>query len=79
MEQGTIRKLINKTADENGGKASAFGFIRDAQGDDLFFLPSTMQETTKVPWESLKVGEKVEFTLIVHPKGPRAIEVRVLR
>lgn len=79
MEYGTIRKLVNKPSPEgNGGKPSAFGFIRgERQGDeDLFFLPSTMAEGQR-PWEELAVGQNVSFVPINHPKGRRATEVKV--
>lgn len=54
---------------------SAFGFIRDTDGNELFFLPSGVQRTT-APFAELKEQDSVEFTSIEHPKGMRAIEIR---
>lgn len=53
-----------------------YGFICGDDRKSYFFIPTGLQVyTTK--FEELKVGMKVEFTPIAHPKGPRAIEVKV--
>ncbi len=80
-ETGVIRKIVNKTAEQNHGKASAFGFIRSKGGEDLFFLPSHLQQSQKVEWDDVAAAysagqlQNVEFEVIDHPKGRRAIEV----
>ncbi len=87
-DTGTIRKVVNKTADENGGKATAYGFIKSEKGEDLFFLPSHLQQTQATTWDGIvaltKAGQwpKVEFTAIDHQRpdgsvGRRAIDVLV--
>ncbi len=55
---------------------SNFGFIRGEDGTSYFFIPSGLQLST-MGWDDLKQGMRVNFTDIVHPKGPRAIEVQV--
>lgn len=71
--QGTIRNL-----------QEAFGFITGDDGCDYFFHKSGLQQTT-FAFHELRDGrrtsdpaDRVEFTVTEHPKGPRAIEVRVL-
>lgn len=54
-----------------------FGFIRGTDGVSRFFLPSGLQKTQGVTFESLRVGMQVEFVHIDHPRGPRAIEVLI--
>ena len=56
---------------------ATFGFIEGEDGTERFFIPSSLQKTT-CKFEDLAVGQKVQFVPIVHPKGPRAIEIRVL-
>lgn len=89
METGTIRRLINKPAAEEGGNASVFGFIRSEAGEDRFFLPSTLAvpESKSVPtsllqaeaWDTLRIGDRVTFTPEQHPRGMRAVNVSVVR
>ena len=65
MQQGTIKKLV---ADRG------FGFIAgDRSGKDLFFHVSAVKDT---PFESLFVGQNVEFESETGPKGARASFVR---
>ena len=72
---GTIEHLAaKKDADPN---KPTFGFIRGDDKTSYFFIPQGMQRTT-VRFDALKPGMRVEFTTIEHPKGPRAIEVRVV-
>jgi cold shock CspA family protein len=71
--QGVIRSL-----------QEAFGFIEGDDGCEYFFHKSGLQATT-FKFHELCDGkrtkgpaDRVAFTVIDHPKGPRAIEVRVL-
>lgn len=63
MPQGTIKKLV---ADKG------FGFIAGDSGD-LFFHLSALEEAD---FESLQVGQTVEYEEGEGPKGPRATSVR---
>ncbi len=54
-----------------------FGFIRGEDGESHFFIPTGLQQTT-LRFDEIEVGMPVEFTVIEHPKGSRAIEVRIL-
>lgn len=65
MTEGSIKRLTDK----------GFGFIRTADGNDLFFHSSGLQGVT---FEELRVGQNVEFTEGVGPKGPRAEGIRLL-
>jgi CspA family cold shock protein len=65
MAKGTIRRLI---ADRG------FGFIRTAEGADLFFHRSATQG---VDYDSLREGKQVEFEVGKGRDGrPQAIKVR---
>ncbi len=63
MPQGTIKKLV---ADKG------FGFIAGDSGD-LFFHLSALEEAD---FETLQVGQTVEYEEGEGPKGPRATSVR---
>jgi CspA family cold shock protein len=63
MPQGAIKKIV---ADKG------FGFIGGERGD-LFFHCSEVKD---VPFESLKVGQMVEYEVSQGPKGPRATSVK---
>lgn len=63
MPTGTIKKLV---ADKG------FGFISGDKGD-LFFHISALQDCD---FESLAVGQAVEYEEGEGPKGPRASVVR---
>lgn len=63
MPQGTIKKLV---ADKG------FGFISGDSGD-LFFHLSALEEGE---FESLQVGQTVDYEEGEGPKGPRAESVR---
>jgi CspA family cold shock protein len=65
MPQGTIKKLVSDRG---------FGFIEGERGE-LFFHHSAVQGT---PFESLRVGQTVEYTEGRGPKGPRAESVTVV-
>lgn len=66
---GTIRSL-----------KPSFGFITttiDGETVDFFFLPSALEKVDNATFSDLALGQTVEFTGIEHPKGRRAIEIRV--
>ena len=66
MASGTIvRLLIDK----------GFGFISDEGGVEHFFHQSAVQAAA---FESLREGQRVEFTVEESTKGPRAGDVRVI-
>lgn len=64
MPQGKIKKLTEK----------GFGFIEGERGE-LFFHHSALEG---VSYDSLQVGQMVEFQEGRGPKGPRAENVRVI-
>ena len=65
MPEGTIKKLISD---------KGFGFIEGESGE-FFFHHSAVEGT---PFESLREGQKVEYTEGRGPKGPRAENVQVV-
>ena len=66
MPKGTIRRLI-----EDQG----FGFIRTAEGKDLFFHRNQLQG---VNYSSLREGQQVEFEVGQDRNGrPQAVRVRL--
>ena len=65
MASGTIvRILIDK----------GFGFISDEGGVEHFFHQTAVQDAV---FETLREGQRVEFTVEESTKGPRAGDVRV--
>jgi CspA family cold shock protein len=62
--QGTIKRLI---------RDRGFGFIRSADGQEVFFHRSTLQQLN---FDGLKEGESVDFEIENGDKGPRAVSVR---
>jgi CspA family cold shock protein len=62
--QGTIKRVI---------RDRGFGFIRSAEGQEVFFHRSGLQNLN---FESLREGDNVEFELERGEKGPRAVNVR---
>lgn len=57
----------------------SYAFIKDDEElRDYFCIPSGLQQTSPEGWEAIQEGAKVVFTGIEHPKGLRAIEVRVV-
>jgi len=72
---GTIEHLACRKGAE--GDRPTFGFIRGDDNISRFFIPTGLQATT-IKFDDMKVGMRVEFSEIEHPKGPRAIEVRVV-
>ena len=66
QSKGVVRKM-----------KEGFGFIAGNDGIDYFFHWTALQKTS-VKFAELEIGDRVEFTRIEAPKGPRAIEVRKL-
>ena len=62
--QGTIKRVI---------RDRGFGFIRSADGQEIFFHRSSLQELN---FDGLKEGENVEFDVERGEKGPRAVSAR---
>ena len=62
--QATIKRVI---------RDRGFGFIRAADGQEVFFHRSSLQELN---FDSLKEGDTVEFEMERGEKGPRARTVR---
>jgi CspA family cold shock protein len=60
---GTIKRITDK----------GFGFIAAPDGTEYFFHQSAC---TGTPFDSLREGEQVTFTVGQGPKGPRAENVR---
>ncbi len=62
--QGTVKRVI---------RDRGFGFIRSAEGREIFFHRSSLQNLN---FDTLKEGDAVEFDMENGPKGPRATAVR---
>lgn len=65
--KGKIKRLIR----ERG-----FGFISAENGSEVFFHRSALQS---INFDTLEEGDNVEFDLERGYKGPRAVNVRVIR
>jgi cold shock protein len=63
--RGTIKKLL---------RDRGFGFIRAADGKEVFFHRSSLR--IEDDFDRLSEGDSVEFELEQGPKGPRAANVR---
>jgi len=66
MHTGKIKKLIR----ERG-----FGFISDTDGREVFFHQSSLIDTK---FDALNEEQTVEFEIEKSPKGPRAVNVKVV-
>lgn len=66
MHTGKIKKVVSDRG---------FGFISDTDGREVFFHQSGLVD---VKFDSLKEDQGVEFDIEDSPKGPRAINVRVV-
>jgi cold shock protein len=66
MAEGIIKRLVS----ERG-----FGFIKPTEGSDLFFHSNQVRGTT---FQALSEGLRVEFEIGKGPKGPMAVEIRLL-
>ena len=64
--KGKIKKLV---------RDRGFGFISAEDGRDVFFHRSAMEGGD---FESLEEGNEVEFNSEMGPKGPRAVNVKVV-
>jgi CspA family cold shock protein len=65
MSEGSIKRLTEK----------GFGFIRTAEGNDLFFHSTAL---VGVLFEELRIGQRVQFTEGQGVKGPRAESIQLL-
>lgn len=66
MHTGKIKRLVR----ERG-----FGFISDTDGRELFFHQSGLMDAQ---FDALDEEQTVEFEVEKSPKGPRAINVRII-
>ena len=66
MQTGKIKTLVR----ERG-----FGFISATDGREIFFHQTSLVD---VKFEDLKEEQNVEFEVEKSPKGPRAINVKVV-
>ena len=67
MSTGTIGRLV---------RDHGFGFIKAADGIDLFFHRSEIED---VSFASLQEGQKVEFKVSLSPRGLKATKVKLLK
>lgn len=67
MPSGVIRRLV---------RDRGFGFIKSEDGQDLFFHRSELRGVT---FDLLKEGESVEFEKGEGPKGPKAVNVKLIK
>ena len=67
MPTGVIRRLV---------RDRGFGFIKSDDGQDLFFHRSELQG---VAFELLKEGGSVEFEKGEGPKGPKAVNIKLIK
>lgn len=67
MHTGKIKKLI---------RDRGFGFISDTDGRELFFHQSSIMDAT---FDALNEDQDVEFEIEKSPKGPRAVNVRIVK
>ena len=65
--KGKIKKLI---------KERGFGFINAEDGKEVFFHRSSLEGTD---FDALEEGSDVEFDLERGPKGPRAVNVKLVK
>ena len=64
--KGTIKRLI---------RDRGFGFIRAEDGREIFFHRSALEE---IDFDALEEGNSVEFDVEKGPKGPRAVNIRMI-
>ncbi len=62
--QGTIKRLV---------RDRGFGFIRSAEGQEVFFHRTSLQN---LDFDGLREGDAVEFEVQQGEKGLRAVNVR---
>lgn len=73
LKTGTIMALRSPAG---SGQEPTYGFIRDEGGQDVFFHGGSLREG--VLFSQLKVGQRVRFDTVMHPKGVRAIGVEIV-
>jgi cold shock CspA family protein len=66
MKTGTVLKVF---ADKN------YGFLRDGEGDARFFHRTAFQVASQ--FGLLREGTRVVFEPADHPRGPRAVNLRL--
>jgi len=64
--KGDIKRLI---------RDRGFGFIRAEDGREIFFHRSALEE---IDFDALEEGNSVEFDVEKGPKGPRAVNIRMI-
>ena len=57
-------------------KKRGFGFIRNENGEDVFFHRSNLDSMS---FRNLREGDSVEFKLERGQKGPRAVDIRMVK
>lgn len=62
--QGKVKRVV---------RDRGFGFISSAEGREIFFHRSSLQDLN---FDTLKEGDAVEFEVEDGPKGPRAVAVK---
>ncbi|MDD5156292.1 MAG: cold shock domain-containing protein [Candidatus Omnitrophica bacterium] len=67
MHTGKIKKVVSDRG---------FGFISDTDGREVFFHQSSLID---VQFDAIKEEQKVEFEVENSPKGPRAVNVRIVK
>jgi len=66
MAKGTVKWFNDK---------KGFGFLSREEGDDVFVHHTSIQAEG---FKSLREGQEVEFEVQEGPKGPQAVNVKVL-
>jgi len=67
VQTGKIKKLV---------RDRGFGFISATDGREIFFHQSSLVD---INFDALNEEQEVEFEVEKSPKGPRAINVRILK
>ncbi|MDP2939356.1 MAG: cold shock domain-containing protein [Candidatus Omnitrophota bacterium] len=67
MHTGKIKKIVSDRG---------FGFISDTDGREVFFHQSSLVD---VQFTAIKEEQAVEFEVENSPKGPRAVNVRIVQ
>lgn len=67
MHAGKIKKLI---------RDRGFGFISDSDGREVFFHQSSLVDLS---FDTLQENQEVSFEVEKSPKGPRAINISILK
>ena len=57
-------------------KKRGFGFIRNENGEDVFFHRSNLESTS---FRNLSEGNSVEFTIEKGQKGLRATDIKIVK